>query len=138
MVNKQTGVMSKLCRFKIVGLSEQVDDSSISMEQSKSCQEYISLDCHGFLIKLENVMNLNDTDLQKTGDMIEIECRDRWSTYQRLQELEIPCSCSYYQPLKVQISSVTSAVQLWSVVRQLQVSRQALVSHLEFCRQLLF
>jgi hypothetical protein len=78
-------------------------------------------------------MNLNDTDLQRTNDMVEIECRDRWSIYQRLQELEISCMCSYYQPLKVQISSVASAVQVWSVVRQLQVSRQALNHHLENC-----
>jgi hypothetical protein len=82
-------------------------------------------------------MNFNDLDLQTIDHMLEIECCDRWSTYQRLQELEILCSCSYYQPLKVQISSVTAAVQVWSIVRQLQMSRQALVSHLEFCWQLL-
>jgi hypothetical protein len=82
-------------------------------------------------------MNFNDLDLRTTDNMLEIECYDRWSTYQRLQELEIPCLCSYYQPLKVQISSVTVAVQVWSIVRQLQMSRQALVSHLEFCWQLL-
>jgi hypothetical protein len=81
-------------------------------------------------------MNFNDLDLQTTGDMLEIECCDRWSTYQRLQELEIPCSCSYYQPLKVQISSVKSAVQVWSVVRKFQVSRQVLVTHLDYCWQL--
>jgi hypothetical protein len=78
-------------------------------------------------------MNCNDLDLQTASDMVEIECNDRWSTYRRLQELEIPCLCSYYQPLKVQISSVKSAVQVWSVVRHSQVSRQALVAHLEHC-----
>jgi hypothetical protein len=78
-------------------------------------------------------MDFNELDLQATGDMVEIECSDRWSTYQRLRELGIPCLCSYYQPLKVQISSVKSAVQVWSVVRHLQVSRQALVAHLEHC-----
>jgi hypothetical protein len=81
-------------------------------------------------------MSFNDLDLQMNSEMVEIICSDRWSTYQRLQALEIPCLCSYYQPLKVQISSVTSAIQLWSVVRQLQMSRQALVIHLNDCWQL--
>jgi hypothetical protein len=81
-------------------------------------------------------MSFNDLDLQMNSEMVEIICSDRWSTYQRLQALEIPCLCSYYQPLKAQISSVTSAIQVWSVVRQLQMSRQALVIHLNDCWQL--
>jgi hypothetical protein len=81
-------------------------------------------------------MSFNDLDLQMNSEMVEIICSDRWSTYQRLQALEIPCLCSYYQPLKAQISSVTSAIQVWSVVRQLQMSRQALVIHLNNCWQL--
>jgi hypothetical protein len=80
-------------------------------------------------------MSFNNLDLQMTSEMVEINCSDRWSTYQRLQALEIPCLCSYYQPLKVQISSITSAIQVWSVVRQLQGSRQVLVTHLERCWQ---
>lgn len=80
-------------------------------------------------------MNFNDLDLRATRDMVEIECSDRWSAYQRLQELEIPCVCSYYRPLKVQINTVTSAIQVWCVLRHVQVSRQVLTAHLEHCWQ---
>ena len=64
---------------------------------------------------------------------IEIQCRDRWLIYNRLQELGIMCHCAAYQPLKVQISSADAAIQLWSVVQQATQSRAQLTQWLERC-----
>lgn len=65
--------------------------------------------------------------------MVEVHCEDRWQVYHRLQELEIPCKCTCYQPLNVQINSALTAVQLWSVVRQVTAPRSVLVQWLENC-----
>ena len=67
--------------------------------------------------------------------MVKVNWADRWQVYQRLQELGIPCWCATNQPLTVDIAEVAAAVQLWSVVRQLTVSRQELVCLLERCWQ---
>lgn len=77
-------------------------------------------------------MSLNKSDLQ-TKEMIEIQCEDRWQVYRRLQELDISCQCSYHQPLKVQVNNAVTAVQVWSVVKQVTMSRQTLANWLESC-----
>jgi len=46
------------------------------------------------------------------SEMIEVNWADRWQVYQRLQELAIPCWCTD-QPLRVEITDVAAAVQLW-------------------------
>ncbi|NET59426.1 MAG: hypothetical protein F6K47_25770 [Symploca sp. SIO2E6] len=68
-----------------------------------------------------------------TEQVIEISRSDRWSVYRRLQELAIPCSCKTEQPLRVQINNATAAIQLWSVVRQMKLSRRDSVYWLEKC-----
>lgn len=69
----------------------------------------------------------------ETKHAVEINRVDRWQVYHRLQELEIPCSCETNQPLTVEVNSVTTAVQLWSVVRQLTAPRQDLIQNLKQC-----
>jgi hypothetical protein len=81
-------------------------------------------------------MNSGSLYFQNSDEMIEIQCRERWLIYQRLQELGIPCSCSYCQPLKVKVNSPIAAIQLWGVFRQVSASRSALVNHLEKCWQI--
>lgn len=66
---------------------------------------------------------------------IEVNWADRWQVYHRLRELDIPCWCETNQPLTVDISNVTAAIQSWSVVRQSTASRQELVSTLKKCWQ---
>jgi hypothetical protein len=66
---------------------------------------------------------------------VEMDWVDRWQVYQRLQELDIPCWCETNQPLKVEISNVTTAIQLWSVIRQFTISRQEMIYTLEDCWQ---
>ncbi|MBN3924106.1 Asr1405/Asl0597 family protein [Nostoc sp. NMS4] len=65
--------------------------------------------------------------------LVEVNWADRWQVYQRLEELNIPCSCAANQPLKVEISNPTAAVQLWSVVRRFTASRQDQILTLECC-----
>lgn len=70
---------------------------------------------------------------QAVSVMVEVSWADRWYVYQRLQQLAIPCFCAIDQPLQVQITSTLSAIQLWSVSRQLNTSRQELAEWLERC-----
>ncbi|WP_243902422.1 Asr1405/Asl0597 family protein [Aetokthonos hydrillicola] len=65
--------------------------------------------------------------------IVEVNWADRWQVYQRLQELDIRCSCGSNQPLTVEISNSTVAIQLWSVLRQLTTPRQDLIRNLEQC-----
>lgn len=74
--------------------------------------------------------------LELEGEVtIEINHADRWQVYLRLQELDIPCHCSTNQPLRVKVNSPTAALQLWSVVRQVNYSRPHLVKWLTLCWQ---
>ncbi|GAB1538022.1 hypothetical protein NUACC21_06780 [Scytonema sp. NUACC21] len=66
---------------------------------------------------------------------LEVNWADRWQIYHRLQELDIPCCCETNQPLTVEISNVTDAIQVWSVVRQFTNSRQDLICALKKCWQ---
>jgi hypothetical protein len=65
--------------------------------------------------------------------IVAVNWSDRWQVYQRIRELDIPCSCADNQPLKVIITNPTVAIQLWSVVQQYTASRQDLVAILEKC-----
>lgn len=62
-----------------------------------------------------------------------VEWVNRWQVYQRLQELDIPCSCEPNQPLRVEINNPLAMVQVWSVIQQLTASRQDLIFSLEQC-----
>ncbi len=70
---------------------------------------------------------------QAASVKVEVSWADRWYVYQRLQQLAIPCSCAIDQPLQVQITSTSAAIQLWSISRQLNTPRQELVKWLERC-----
>ena len=65
--------------------------------------------------------------------ILEVSWTDRWEVYKRLQELEIPCWCQPNRPLRVQINSAIAAVQVQSVLRQLNAPRQDLVQWLGHC-----
>lgn len=65
--------------------------------------------------------------------VVKVSRTDRWQVYRRLQELEIPCQCQTNQELTVEISNIATAVQVWSVVRQLNAERQDLIEILEEC-----
>lgn len=65
--------------------------------------------------------------------VVEVGRTERWQVYRRLQELEIPCKCQTNQALTVEIGSIAAAIQLWSVVRQLNGKRQDLIEVLERC-----
>lgn len=77
-------------------------------------------------------MKSSSSEVEKKH-VVEVNWADRWQVYQRLQELGIPCSCVTNQPLQVEISSPTAAIQLWSVMRRFAVSRQDQISTLECC-----
>ncbi|HEY9649192.1 MAG TPA: Asr1405/Asl0597 family protein [Coleofasciculaceae cyanobacterium] len=72
----------------------------------------------------------------EVGQVVEIAWADRWQVYRRLQELSIPCHCGMNKPLVAQVNDVAAAIQLWSVVRPLNVSRRDLITWLEQCWQM--
>ncbi|MEM9089704.1 MAG: Asr1405/Asl0597 family protein [Cyanobacteria bacterium P01_F01_bin.53] len=59
-----------------------------------------------------------------------VSCDDRWQVYRRLQELNIDCQCSSFQPLKVNLQTPTEALQLWSVVKRISEPRLVLIERL--------
>ena len=65
--------------------------------------------------------------------VIEVNGVERWAVYRRLQEIEIPCSCSINQPLTAIINSPIALVQLWSVLRCCTSSRQEMILFLQKC-----
>ncbi|PZO35661.1 MAG: hypothetical protein DCF19_23360 [Pseudanabaena frigida] len=75
-------------------------------------------------------MNPTDNSLA-TSPAISINGTERWDIYHRLQELEIPCKCPVHKPLTVIISSPNHLIQLWSVMRRINASRQELIISLE-------
>jgi hypothetical protein len=66
-------------------------------------------------------------------NVIDINWADRWQVYQRLRELDIPCTCEVNQPLRVKIATPISVLQAWSVMRQITAPRQDKIWSLERC-----
>ena len=79
-------------------------------------------------------MSINQPQ-SESKQVIEVSWIDRWFVYHRLQELEIPCQCSSNQPLQVEVNNTISAIQLWSISKQLTGTRQDLINWLNQCWQ---
>ena len=80
---------------------------------------------------------MNATNHPPEGkSIVEINCPDRWTVYRRLLELDIPCTCAPYQPLKVEVTNPAIAIQLWSVLRGVTQSSSQLILWLERCWKL--
>ncbi len=74
-----------------------------------------------------------DPLVSESSETINVARQDRWQVYQRLQELDIPCSCTSQQPLQTQVHSPADVLQVWSVIQQVTAPRQELVFWLERC-----
>ena len=59
-----------------------------------------------------------------------------WSAHRRFQDLSIQSFISTGEPLKVEISDPQTAVQVWSVIKQVTETRSELVEWLEHCWQM--
>ena len=57
----------------------------------------------------------------------------KWSAYHRLQELGIPCRCAHSQPLLIAVHTPQQAIQVWSVLHQLEWTRAEAIAWLEKC-----
>ncbi len=83
---------------------------------------------------------------QKNNQAIDPECPPhrilavkwsyRWDVFRRLQALGIKCQCSTNEPLLVDLHSPTTIVQIWSVLRQFNASRDDSLDWLDRCWQL--
>ena len=61
---------------------------------------------------------------------------DRWQIYHRLQALDISCQCETNKPLQVKVDDIRTAIQLWSVAKQVTSPRGELVQWLNQCWQI--
>ncbi|HLO47793.1 MAG TPA: hypothetical protein VK211_05170 [Kamptonema sp.] len=77
-------------------------------------------------------MNKSELD-SEPSHIVEVSWVDRWQVYQRLQELDISCSCAIDQPLRVKLKSMVQTAQLESVLRQYRAPRRELQGWLEWC-----
>lgn len=77
----------------------------------------------------------SDPVVSAQSTVIEVECRDRWHVYHRLQDLDIPCQCRAHKALKVFVRNPVDALLLWSVVRHVTSTRQEQIQWLEACWQ---
>lgn len=68
-----------------------------------------------------------------TARIARLNCSDRWSISQRLQELKIPYWSLADGSLEVHIDNPLVAVQVRSIVMQFTASRSELLAWLEFC-----
>lgn len=68
--------------------------------------------------------------------IIDIERVHCWSAHRRFQDLSIQSSLSTGEPLKVEISDPQTAVQVWSVIKQITETRSELIGWLEDCWQI--
>lgn len=86
---------------------------------------------------------MNDSHAQQSAEpatagysqVLVLPFGDRWQIFHRLQELDIPCTYRPESGLRVEISSPVAAIQLWSVLRQLNTSSRRLAQWLEQCWQ---
>ncbi len=67
------------------------------------------------------------------GYLVSVARSDRWQIYHRLQDLQIPCTCTPDGLLRVSVNTCMSAVLVRSTVQQLICSRGELVDWLERC-----
>ncbi|MGD1922415.1 MAG: Asr1405/Asl0597 family protein [Pleurocapsa sp.] len=77
-------------------------------------------------------MKPKESNLNKF-QIIEIARTESWSAYRRFQDLSIQSSISTGQPLRVEIKDPQTAVQVWSVIKQVTGSRSELIDWLEDC-----
>ncbi|MEO1799634.1 MAG: Asr1405/Asl0597 family protein [Cyanobacteria bacterium J06629_2] len=71
-----------------------------------------------------NLSNFQTIDIART---------ESWFAHRRFQDLAIASSISTGQPLRVEINDPQTAVQVWSVIRQVTGSRSKLIDWLEYC-----
>lgn len=67
---------------------------------------------------------------------IDIEQTNRQKVYERLQQLEIPCSWGDGEPLQVRVENPVAALQVWSVLQQYAPSDAAVRQRLKRCWQM--
>ncbi|MCC0177952.1 hypothetical protein I4641_13280 [Waterburya agarophytonicola K14] len=67
--------------------------------------------------------------------ILDVKWSYRWEVYRRLKALGIECKCATNEPLRVNLYSPTTAIQIWSVLRQKNSPRHELINWLDDCWQ---
>ncbi len=65
--------------------------------------------------------------------LLEVDPVERWNIHKRLQELSVGSQCGYGQPLQVELTTATAAIQAWSVVQQFTAPREVRQARLRAC-----
>ncbi|PSF38719.1 hypothetical protein C7H19_04215 [Aphanothece hegewaldii CCALA 016] len=77
-------------------------------------------------------MNANNPYWQYS-QALSLKGSERWEVYQRLQELEVICSCQSHEPLRVSLQTPTDLILLWCVSRRVTSGRSELLCWLKRC-----
>lgn len=92
-----------------------------------------------YLLYNHSIMKIIDSSYIPDPPGAHMEVRldqiSRWNVYNRLRELAIPCDCRCGNPLQVQVTTATDAIQLWSVIQQFTSSKPTSIDYLERCWQ---
>jgi len=78
-------------------------------------------------------MNRSTSVAPDWGQVVSVPRCDRWSIYQRLQELNIPCACPTDGTLRVDVNHATALVLARSAIRQFMTSRADDIDWLDRC-----
>jgi len=79
----------------------------------------------------KNLCAENDGSEVQTLSILSVKWAYRWSVFRRLKELSIDCQCSTNEPLLVHLDSLTTLIQVRSVLSQFSASRQDLIDQLD-------
>jgi hypothetical protein len=87
--------------------------------------------------KTKNDLNysalMNPSHQPVSGHIVQITRCDRWTAYQRLQDLSIICNHPADGSLRVDVANFTEILQVRSVIQQLTAPRQTLINWLDRC-----
>ena len=86
-------------------------------------------------MKPPNMLNTSPDDIATCPEakkvIVTLSGDHRWEMYHRLKELDISCHCSAHQPVTVEVDTVTTALQVWSMQKRFSYSRQDAIAALQ-------
>jgi len=83
--------------------------------------------------RLQQQNNHNRDSESMSNSILAVKWSCRWDVFRRLKALDIECQCSTNEPLLVNLHSPVTVVQVWSVLKQTNASRNELIDWLNHC-----
>ena len=84
---------------------------------------------------MPTISSAGSVPIPPEGHVVSVARVDRWSIKQRLQDLNVPCTCPIDGTLRVEVDHAIALLLVNSVVRRFTLPRQARTDWLERCWQ---